>query len=255
MIYISHLLEDEEMREVVAQTGAGVESIEFSVSDNLDSLEDKISTYQKRMKMMGAERLTLHGPFLDMNPMSYDSWIREVTMERFTQAYEAGIRLGAEKIVYHTCFLPTVYYLTDWAKRTAEFWNEFMEGKKGMQVLLENVYDPEPDAIVEVKELVESQDFKLCLDLGHAHCYSLLPLKIWIESFGKHTGQIHVHDNCKGRDLHLGVGKGNIPYPEVLHEIREQTGEVDYTIECSTLEDVMHSCQVLQRDSIQTREA
>ncbi len=80
-------------------------------------------------------------------------------------------------------------------------------------------------------------------------------MKIWIESFGKHTGQIHVHDNCKRRDLHLGVGKGNIPYPEVLHEIREQTGEVDYTIECSTLEDVMHSCQVLQRDSIQTREA
>ena len=75
MIYISHLLPDEEMQEVIAQTRAGVESIEFSISENLDSLSAHIASYKKRLAFMGADRLTLHGPFLDLNPMTYDSGI------------------------------------------------------------------------------------------------------------------------------------------------------------------------------------
>lgn len=42
MIYVSHLLCDEDMKEICGQYGAGVESIEFSISDNLDRLERKI---------------------------------------------------------------------------------------------------------------------------------------------------------------------------------------------------------------------
>ena len=36
MIYVSHLLSDEEMKEIIERTGVGVESIEFSVAENLD---------------------------------------------------------------------------------------------------------------------------------------------------------------------------------------------------------------------------
>ena len=39
MIYISHLLDDSEMADVIEKTGAGIEAIEFSVSENLDSLQ------------------------------------------------------------------------------------------------------------------------------------------------------------------------------------------------------------------------
>ena len=102
MIYVSHLICDEDMKELCCQYGTGVESIEFSISDNLDRLERKIELYQKRLGQMGNPPLTLHGPFLDLNPASFDSQIRKVTMERFDQCYQAGIRLGAEKIVYHS---------------------------------------------------------------------------------------------------------------------------------------------------------
>ena len=34
MIYISHLLSDQEMKEVIQKTGAGIESIDFSISEN-----------------------------------------------------------------------------------------------------------------------------------------------------------------------------------------------------------------------------
>ena len=85
------------MKEICGQYGAGVESIEFSISDNLDQLERKMERYQKRLEQMGNPPLTLHGPFLDLNPASFDSRIRKVTMERFDQCYQAGIRLGAKK--------------------------------------------------------------------------------------------------------------------------------------------------------------
>ena len=40
MIYVSHLLRDEEMKELVEELQVGVESIEFSISENLDHLSE-----------------------------------------------------------------------------------------------------------------------------------------------------------------------------------------------------------------------
>ena len=68
MLYISHLLPDREMAQVLEQTGAGVESIEFSIAENLDNLKENILDYRGRLRAMGAEHLTIHGPFLDLNP-------------------------------------------------------------------------------------------------------------------------------------------------------------------------------------------
>ena len=62
MIYISHLLPDEEMREVIEKTGAGVESIEFSIAENLDRLEDSISSYKKENKEYGSGESDLARP-------------------------------------------------------------------------------------------------------------------------------------------------------------------------------------------------
>ena len=52
MICISHLLPDEEIQELVTVTGAGVESIDFSISDNLDHLGKRIELYQKKLEKM-----------------------------------------------------------------------------------------------------------------------------------------------------------------------------------------------------------
>ena len=64
MIYISHLLPDHEMNEIIEQTGVGIESIEFSIADNLDHLNDSIGSYRERLKFMDCRGLTLHGPFM-----------------------------------------------------------------------------------------------------------------------------------------------------------------------------------------------
>ena len=59
MIYFTHLLRDEEMREIVRNTGMGIESIEFSVSENLDKLQETMLSYEKRLSYMECESFTL----------------------------------------------------------------------------------------------------------------------------------------------------------------------------------------------------
>ena len=85
MIYISHLLPDEEMEDLLQESGAGIESIDFSISDNLDRMPEAVREYREKMKKLGAERVILHGPFLDVNPCAYDRLVREATMTRFAQ--------------------------------------------------------------------------------------------------------------------------------------------------------------------------
>ena len=76
MIYISHLLPDHEMNEIIEQTGVGIESIEFSIADNLDHLNDSIGSYRERLKFMDCRGLTLHGPFMNIDPAAFDSEVR-----------------------------------------------------------------------------------------------------------------------------------------------------------------------------------
>ena len=73
--------------------------------------------------------------------MCYDSLVRQATLRRFSQAYEAAQILGASRIVYHSGMIPTVYYLEGWAQRMADFWNHFLNGKSGITVCMENVLD------------------------------------------------------------------------------------------------------------------
>lgn len=125
MIYISHLVKDEEMKEIIARTGMGIESIEFSVAENLDNLDRSLRTYQKRLEFMECRELILHGPFLDLNPMAYDTLVVQATRTRYEQAYQAAGELGAKKLILHSGFIPSVYFLTGWAERMADFYKRF----------------------------------------------------------------------------------------------------------------------------------
>lgn len=249
MIFISDLLPEKDMKQVLQKTGAGVESIEFSISDSLDHLEDKIKEYRSRMEYYGVTDLTLHGPFLDLNPMSYDSQIQKATEYRYAQAYDAGVRLGAKKIIYHTGFIPTVYYLEGWAQRMADFWNSFMGSRTEMQVLMENLLDPFPEPIKQVKDMVGVPNFKLCLDIGHANCYSNISPVKWAECFGDQIGHVHIHNNHGDRDAHLALTNGTIPVNEILSSIKKYSPDVTYTIECNTLNDVLSSYESLHNFS------
>lgn len=237
MIYISHLLSDEEMGELLQASGAGIESIDFSISDNLDQLPQTVREYREKMKRLGVEHVILHGPFLDVNPCAYDRLVREVTMTRFAQCCEAGRELGAERIVFHSGMNPYVYYKESWAEHVALFWQEFLEKCPDMEIVLENVFDDDWRLLLDVFRRVNRPNFRLCLDIGHAHCYSSLDVREWAAQLAPYVSHVHIHDNSGDRDAHLGLGRGSLPWREVL-SVLPQNSERSWTVECITKEDV-----------------
>lgn len=260
MLYISHLLEDEEMKQLILQTKMGVESIEFSISDNLDQLEKKIGEYEKRLIKMEAGTtntvvgtnatefrsksgtLTLHGPFLDLNPAAFDSIVQQATMTRYEQCYQAARQLGAKKIIFHSCFVPSVYFLEGWAERMAEFLNRFLENKsEEIQILMENVLDPFPEPFAEVAGSVTHPAFGICLDVGHANCYSNIPCERWISELETYIRHVHLHDNCGDKDSHLGFGDGTLQKEKILSLIDRG---IDGTIECRNTADVLQTYRI-----------
>ena len=241
MFYFSHLLCDEEMKEVIQETGMGVESIEFSIAENLDNLSKTLLSYEKRLEKMECEKLLLHGPFLDLNPVSYDLSIRKVTMERYEEAYQAAKVLGAKKIVYHTCYVPDFYLLIGWAERMAEFYREYLyEKDNSIEIVMENVLDRIPQPMAEVAEKIEYPAFGLCLDVGHANCYSKVSCEEWFQTEKKYLKHLHLHDNKGDRDSHLPLGTGTVS-GNVVRGILQEEQVKTCTIECSTQEAVLAS--------------
>jgi sugar phosphate isomerase/epimerase len=247
MLYISHLLKDEEMKDLVSTYHCGVESIEFSVAQNLDTLPQSIYQYRKRLEQIGTRELIVHGPFLDLNPMSFDKWALENTFRRYEQSYQAAKALGAKKIVYHTCYVPKVYLLIGWAERVADFYNKFLEKKEGIEVVMENVQDPEITPILHVAQKVEHPNFGLCFDVGHANCYSNASLLKWTQHLGPYIKHLHLHDNHGRKDEHLGLGMGEIALDEVIESVLSCNPTVSMTIECAKKESVEKSLKWLQK--------
>lgn len=133
-IFISELLAPEAMREFSGT--CGIELIRFSIADELDRLEAAVPDVDYDCP------LTVHGPFLDLNPAAWDSEARRVTALRFHQAWSAARALGAEKLVLHTGFMPRANVVEGWAPRVADFFGEFMASHGDIPVALENVLDP-----------------------------------------------------------------------------------------------------------------
>lgn len=239
--YFSDLLGEEEMRSLLAQTGAGIESILFSVADNLDDFDATLERERERQERLGHPPLSLHGPFLDLNPMAFDSSVRRATMARFNQAYEAACVLGADRVVFHSCMIPTVYFLQGWAERMIEFWLEFFEGKSGIQVCMENVLDRQAAPLAEVVRGVGRPDFGICLDVGHAHCYSDLSLDAWLDALGGVVSHVHLHDNDGFHDQHRGLGRGTIDWGHVIARLSTENPAATWTVECANAKEALES--------------
>lgn len=245
-IFISDLFRKEELRGILEKTGCGVETIRFSVGDNLDDFSRQLREARRELQDLGQPALILHGPFLDLNPASYDSRIRQVTRERMEQAYRAAQLLGAEKIVFHSGRIPATVYLEGWADRITEYFEDFLRGKRGIQVLLENVFDPEYTGLLQAAEQIGHPDFGLCLDLGHAHCFSGYPAEEWAEKLGSHIRHVHVHDNDGSRDAHLALGRGSVPFAAAAAAVLKNSPGATWTVECASAEEAETSAAVLK---------
>ena len=246
MIYLSHLIPDQEMSELFLTYPVGLETIEFSIASCLNHFTDTLHEYSRRIEQMNPATVSVHGPFLDLNPASYDSIIRAATRERFEQAYAAARALNATKIIYHSCFIPQINYYEGWIEQAVPFWKKFLDDKPtDITICMENVFDVFPSYIKEVIQQVNHPTFGVCFDLGHAHAFSDVPVTQWIDELGPLIRHIHIHDNDGTKDSHLAIGNGTIPWDCVTDALQKKYPTADFTIENNSREDFIQSLEFL----------
>ncbi len=161
-------------------------------------------------------RLTLHAPFMDMNPGAMDPMVRSVTQVRFRQFLAVAAILKPRAAVFHGAYDRWRYSGRKdiWLENSIETWQKVMDAatKIGLRVAVENVFDEEPEALQMLIEKIDSPDFGFCFDTGHFNLFSTVTMEQWFESLGRRLVEVHLHDNDGNADSHWALGRGNIDF-------------------------------------------
>ncbi len=187
--------------------------------------------------------LTLHAPFMDLNPGAVDPMVRSATQVRFRQILNIASVLKPRAVVFHAAYDRWRYAGRKdlWLEYSMETWPRVMEtaGRiDGMRVAVENVFDEDPEALALLIERVGDPRFGFCFDTGHFNLFSKVPMEEWFARLGRHLVEVHLHDNTGTDDAHWAPGRGTVEFRRFFGLLRGHKARPIYTIEAHDAEDV-----------------
>lgn len=228
-IYISSIASD--ANSVANKYGLGIEISEYCTADNMDiNYQETKEVVSKSIQ--GIDRFTFHGPFNELFPSAIDTKVRTLSMDRFHQSYTLAKTYKAQKIIFHSGFYSNMYYPCFFKERSIIFWKEFMDSIDGsIEVVIENVFDNDSNILKEIIDEVNNPKLKLCLDIGHANCYTNISIVNWIKELNTRISHFHIHNNDGKMDLHNTIDNGTINMKEVLEAIEKYSPDATITLE------------------------
>ncbi len=186
--------------------------------------------------------LTLHAPFMDMNPGAVDPMIRSVTQMRFRQLLNVAAVIKPRAAVFHAAYDKWRYSGKKdvWLGNSIDIWQMVMDTASniGLRVAVENVFDDDPDALRMLIEKVDRPGFGFCFDTGHCNLFSTVPVEQWFSSLGRHLVEVHLHDNDGTADSHWAIGQGNVDFKKFFSLMRAHAPDPIYTIEAHEKQDI-----------------
>lgn len=213
--------------------GLGLEIAEYCTAINMDVDFEK-TDLNVRKETDGVEERIFHAPFNELFPCAVDPKVRELAAQRYRQAIRLAKGYGAKKVVIHGGFHPWIYYPVWYTEQSVRFWKAFLKEDPGVEIVLENVLEPEPGMILDIVKEVDDPRFRLCLDVGHANAYSKIPVLDWVRTCAPYIGHFHIHNNDGSWDTHDPVDAGSIPMKALLEEIQERCPEATRTLELTS---------------------
>lgn len=218
--------------EQAAAHALGLEIDEFCTAMNMDADFPRWDGIV-RSHMTRADRFIFHAPFAELSPCAIDPMIRAVALHRFRQSARLAMDYGIRRMVVHSGFLPLVYYPIWFVEQGSAFFRELLSGLPGdFQIMIENVLDPDPQPLLDLIQTINDPRVGICLDVGHAHSVSQIPVKDWIDTLAPHIRHYHLHDNTGEHDTHSLPGDGTIGFPGILDAISRKTPDATLTFEC-----------------------
>lgn len=218
-----------------------------------DESDRLLSEYKKTLVNFQGGK-SLHAPFWDLNLGSKNPLVREATMKAFNYAYKIAKELGCTEIVVHNGFIPNTSFYEGWVRKATAFWNEFFKDKDdSIVMMIENQCEEDSEVLKMEIDSVNDPRLKVCLDIGHCHANSNMPIKNWITSLGNRIGYVHIHDNhgkVRGRpsyknDEHLGLGMGTIDIANTFSLLEKYCPNAIWVIE-SKLDYIENSIEIIE---------
>lgn len=218
----------------------GFSAVDFSMADTnslLYTIEQKdiqkiIIHHRQLAENAGIEVSQVHGPwrYPSKNHEIYD---RNEFMEKMKKSMIFTSLLNCKNWVVH----PLIPYgtddaETDNAKRTYEinyqFMKELIKTAKdyGITICLENMpwrkfSLAKPENVLKLVKDIKDDNFKICLDTGHANIIPDLNLSDEVKRLGKYIKAIHVHDNFGKSDMHLMPFFGTVNFKSFAHALKD----------------------------------
>ena len=227
-VYISTTAPD--ASQLAVQYGLGIEIAEYCTAWNMDD-EFTGTDAAVRIKLEGIERKVLHAPFNELFPCAIDRKARALAAERYRQAIDLAKTYGATKVVVHGGYNPWIYYPVWYTEQSIIFWKEFLREDPGMEIVLENVLETDPQWLLDIVKGVGNPRLKLCLDIGHVNAYSKIPLNDWLENWAPHISHFHIHNNDTSWDTHSPLTEGTIPMKDLLEKAYLLCPDATFTLE------------------------
>jgi sugar phosphate isomerase/epimerase len=173
--------------------------------------------------------VTVHAPFLDLNPGAIDPLIQRATARRARQALHAAGRLGARLTVFHPGYDIWRYGEQQqlWLEQSLRFWPPMLKlaARNGCLIALENIFEPEPGLLAQLLSTLASPWLGHCFDVGHWRLFASVSMEEWFSSLGGHLRHLHLHDNFGRKDDHLPLGEGNIDFAPLFAHLASMPAE------------------------------
>ncbi len=187
---------------------------------------------------------TIHGPFMDLNPGSFEPLLREATLHRFRQALDAAAILKPRVMVLHPGYDKWRYGGSQdaWFKNSLDSWREVLARAEeiGCVIAVENIFEEEPATLRALLETFDSPLLRHCFDVGHWNMFTKVGMEEWFAELGQFIAETHIHDNFGLKDDHAPIGEGNIDFDLFFSLMERYAPHAAWTIEA-------HSREALER--------
>ena len=260
-IYIATFSEG--AKEAAERYGFGLELDHLCISENLNE-ENREKITEEMTKAAAGRSAIVHGPFTELIPCAIDERARELAMKRHMESIEICRKLGVRKLILHSGWIPSMYFPSWQVERSVEYWKKLVtkasaavtnpakagaavtnRAKAGaatpgtgaapgetFTICVENVFEPEPDTLIEIIDGANDPRLKICLDVGHANAVKTTGIvEEWIEKMGERIGHFHLHNNDGGSDSHGELTDGALDMERILRLAEKRCPDATYTIE------------------------
>lgn len=228
MLYIPSI-DEQSLNSVVEKAIANNFGIELFDFVNPLIVNNGLAEYTVRLKKTLSGKslgLSAHAPFYDLNVISIDSDIVDITLKKYNDFLNSILELDVKKIVFHTpfdCTAKLEFYKNYFIEKYSEFWEKYVKFFEENEIvaLLENTHEQSPDIIKSVITNVNSKSLKSCIDIGHVNINSDVSVYEWIKIMGKDLYYMHLHNNDGVYDLHTSVKNGTLEFQKVYKLISD----------------------------------